>query len=177
MDTTPNSPYDVLAQDVSKMKQDVASLVKRSKSIELTILQILKTFKVGEEAFELRVARVLHNVMSGITHELEHSISETAKSIAQLERGFDIFPVDGHTVKENDRTILVTRTETGYNFALASDPETLHNEGTEHFAEWFQQNPEVMGDRKELLVNIIAYTTAKADPDAPVLAPGEVGEA
>lgn len=162
MDTSPNSPFDILAQDVARMKQDVAAVVKRSNELDVTILKILKTFKIGEEAFELRVARVLHNVMSGMVHQLEHSIESTAEGIAQLERGFDIYPVDGVTVKENDKTVLVTRlVEGGYNYSLASDPETVINEGTEGFSTFFDANPALFGDRKELLVNIIAYTTSK----------------
>lgn len=163
MDTSPNSPLDVIAQDVARMKQDVAAVVKRCNELDVTILKILKTFKIGEEAFELRVARVLHNVMSGMVHQLEHSIESTAEGIAQLERGFDIYPVDGVTVKENEKTVLVVRTpEGGYNYSLASDPETVVNEGTEAFSEFFNANQALFGERTELLVNIIAYTTAKA---------------
>jgi hypothetical protein len=166
MDTSPNSQLDVLAQDVSKMKQDVAAVVKRCNELDVTILKILKTFKIGEESFELRVARVLHNVMSGMVHQLEHSIETTAEGIAQLERGFDIYPVDGTTVKENEKTVLVTRlVEGGYNYSLASDPETIINEGTEAFSAFFDANQAMFNDKQELLVNIIAYTTKKSEQE------------
>lgn len=81
--------------------------------------------------------------------------------MAALERGFDIFPVDGETVVENDKTVVVTKTDSGYNYALARDPETILNEGCDPFSEFFDANPQLFSDRKELLVNIISYTTAK----------------
>lgn len=164
-DFLPDGPLDILARDVADLKRSVIAMTKRHQELDATILKILQTFKRGEESFDVRVARVLRNVMSGMVHELDHSIESTANAIAQLERGFDVYPVDGKTVLENERTILVTRTEDGgYNYALARDPENIMNEGCDPFSEFFNKNPEIFGDKKELLVNIIAYTT-KPQPE------------
>lgn len=170
MDTTPNSPFDQLAQDVASIKQTQADIQKRLNEFDGTILKILKLFKSGEESFEVRVARVLSNTFKGLTDNLDHSIEDAAKGVAALERGFDIYPVDGKTVLENEQTVVVTKTpEGGYNYALARDPESVLNEGCEPFSEFFDANPQVFGERTELLVNIIAYTTAKAkEPEADV---------
>ena len=160
MDTTPNSPLDKLAQQLSDLKREQGKILERMNSFDNTILKMLKVFKTGEEAFEVRVARVLSNTFKGLVDNLDHSIENAAIGVAQLERGFDIYPVDGDTVKENEKTVLVTRTpEGGYTYALATDPETHYHEGCEPFTKFFQDNPDVFGDRTELLVNIIAYTT------------------
>lgn len=169
VDTAPNSPFDQLAQDVAGIKQAQASIQKRLDEFDVTILKILKLFKSGEEAFEVRVARVLSNTFKGLTDNLDHSIEDAAKGVAQLERGFDIYPVDGQTVLENEKTVLVAKTaEGGYNYSLARDPESIVNTGCEPFSKFFDDNPQLFGDRKELLVNIIAYTTmpkAMAEPE------------
>lgn len=160
MDTTPNSPFDQLAIDVAGIKQTQAAIQKRLDELDVTILKIIKLFKSGEEAFELRVARVLSNTFKGLTDNLDHSIQDAAEGVAQLERGFDIYPVDGETVQENEQTVLVVKTEEGgYNYSLARDPETIINDGCEPFSRFFDENPQLFGERKELLVNIIAYTT------------------
>ena len=44
-------------------------------------------------------------------------------------------------------------------YALARDPDTIINDGTQPFNEFFDANPALFGERTELLVNIIAYTT------------------
>lgn len=174
MDTTPNSPFDQLAQDVAGIKQTQAAIQKRLEALDVTILKILKLFKSGEEAFEVRVARVLSNTFKGLTDNLDHSIEDAAKGVAQLERGFDIYPVDGHTVTENERTVLVAKTaEGGYNYSLARDPESIVNEGCEPFSQFFDANPQMFGDRKELLVNIVAYTTAPRAEVEPESTDGE----
>lgn len=164
MDTSPNSQLDVLSQDVAKLKQDVSLVLKRFQDFDVTILKILQTFKRGEEAFELRVSRVLRNVLGGIVENLDHSIDSTAEAISQLERGFDVFPVDGVNVKENEKTISVTKGLDGsYNYALASDPDCIMNDGTEPFNTFFNNNPDLFKDRDTVLVNIIAYTTMKKE--------------
>lgn len=163
IDTSPNSPFDQLSQDVASIKTDQSRIQKRLEELDVTILKILKLFKAGEEAFEVRVARVLSTTLKGLTDNLDHSIEGAAEGVAQLERGFDIYPVDGHTIKENEKTILVTKKpEGGYDYALASDPTSILNEGCGPFSEFFDANPKLFGDRKELLVNIIAYTTKRA---------------
>lgn len=162
MSNNPNSQLDVIAQDVSQLKQDVAQLTRRLKDFDVTILKILQTFKRGEEAFELRVARVLRNTLGGIVDNLDQSINAHAEAISQLERGFDIYPVDGETVKENAQTILVRKRDDGeYDYSKASDPDTIINEGCGPFSKFFNDNPSVFGDRKQLLVNIVAYSTKK----------------
>lgn len=162
MDTTPNSPLDQLAQDVATIKQTQATIQKRLHDMDQTILKVLRLFKSGEDAFEVRVARVLSNTFKGLTDNLDHSIEDAAKGVAALERGFDIYPVDGKTVTENSQTVVVTKLEDGgYNYALARDPENIKNDGCGPFSEFFDANPNLFADRKELLVNIVAYTTAK----------------
>ncbi len=166
-DQTPGSPADLATIDLHTIKMGQIKLEQRMQALDATILKILQLFKRGEEAFEVRVSRVLSNAFKGIAHDLDHSIEDYSKAISQLERGFDIYLVDGETVKENEKTIQVTKREDGgFDFALASDPETLLNEGTEPFAQWFAENPAVMGERNEVLVNIIAYTT-KAQAEKP----------
>lgn len=161
MDTTPDSQFDKLAQKVNALELGITTVVKRVASVEDTMLRLLDTIKRREDSAELRISQTLHRVLSNVVHELGHSIDVTKEQLAQLERGFDIFPVDGHTVQENSKTVLVRRTSpTTYDFAMANDPGKVMNEGTERFTAWFNENPDVMGERDEMLVNVVAYTKA-----------------
>lgn len=164
MDQTPNSQIDILSQDINKIKIAQSKINSRLETMDQTILRLLKVLQTGEAAFEVRVSRILSNTFKGLTHDLDHAIDSTAQSLARLERGFDIFPVDGKEVKENEKTIQVTRRDDGgYDYALANDPDLILNENTEAFSNFFNQNPTVFGDRKELLVNIIAYATKRPE--------------
>lgn len=166
-DQLPGSPGDQTIIDLHTIKRSLMKIEQRMNDFDQTILKILQLFKRGEDAFDVRVSRVLSNSFKGIAHNLDHAVENYARSIAQLERGFDIYVVDGETVKETEKTIVVTKLDDGkYNFALASDPETYLNEGTEPFVVWFNENPHVMGERNEILVNIVAYTT-KAQAETP----------
>lgn len=158
MENTPNSELDKIGQELNAYKQREVVLTDRVAKLESTILRLLETMKRSEESFELRSARVLVKVLGNVTHELEHTIETTAEALAQLDRGFDIFVVDGHTVQENSNTILVRKTENGYDYAIASNPDKIINEQTEPFSKWFDAHPDVFGEKTELLVNIIGYT-------------------
>lgn len=157
MNTAQKIQFDKLATDVCQLKQNNTLLTKRVSELESTILKILDTFKRSETTFELRVSRVLHQVLHGVTHELEHGIENAVRSLTVEEQGFDIYPVDNITVLENDKTILVTLKDDGYDFSLAVDPTTIMNEGTEPFVEWFKRNPAVMGNATQIKVNIVTY--------------------
>lgn len=161
MDTTPDSQFDKVVQEVNTLKQGMVTVVKRIEGIEDSVLRVLQSVQRTENSFELRIAETLHHVLSNVVHELGHSIDKTKEQLAQLERGFDIFPVDGKTVHETPGSVLVRKTGEGtYDFAMSSAPDEIKNEGTERFVKWFNENPSVMADRNEITVNIIAYTKA-----------------
>lgn len=161
MDTTPDSQFDKVVQDVNTLKQGMVTVIKRIEGIEDSVLRVLQSVQGTENSFELRIAQTLHHVLSNVVHELGHSIDKTQEQLSQLERGFDIFPVDGKTVHETPNSVLVRKTGEGtYDFAMASAPDAIKNEGTERFVKWFNDNPSVMADRNEITVNIIAYTKA-----------------
>lgn len=168
MDTTPDSQFDQLTKKVNTLEIGLSKANETISNMGSAILRTLEGIKKQNESEDLRISEVLHRVLSSVVHELGHSIDKTREQLSQLERGFDIFPVDGHNVQENDKTVLVRRTsETTYDYSMAATPETVVNEGTERFTEWFNANPEVMGDRDEIYVNIVGYTK-EVQPTAPV---------
>lgn len=145
---------DDLAIKIENLTRYNEQLEQRSTSQDGIIKAILETMKKGEDLFELRVSRVLHGLMKGLTHQLEHSIEHAQDELRLEQQGFNIMVVDGVKVKEGPQTILVTKTETGYDYSPASAPENVQNEGTETFSNYFNNNPQVFGDATELLVNI-----------------------
>lgn len=166
MDSKANSPLDKLSQQVAQLRSDVSKLTTHQRTYDQTILKVLQTLKIGEEAFELRVARVLRNVLDGVVHDLDHKIAETQANLERLARGFDIFVVDGETVKENAQTMRVTKLEEPgkYLYAKVTDPAgTNHTEGTQQFTPFFEAHPELFADRDEILVNVIAYVAEVDD--------------
>lgn len=165
---TQASQEDALSIRVEKQAREIDTLKDRCASLERGIEQILKIMQKSEELFELRSSRVLHNLFSGLCHNLEHSIEHAQHELRLENQGFDIQVVNGVTVKESANTILVVKKEEGqYDFSPAGDPENVMNEGTEPFVDYFEKNPQVFGDKTELLVNIIALA-APAKAEVPV---------
>lgn len=151
----PNSSLDRIAQDVAFIKMELRKFDARISDIEQFNLRILQTLKRSEETFDLRVARSQFNVFAHISHSLEHTIEAYQKQLAELYRGFTVEVVDGKLVVPNSESIIVTKVGDGeYNYAKATDPDTINNEGTEPFTRYFNENPEVFGERKEIVVNI-----------------------
>ena len=176
MDSKANSPVDQLSQQVAMIRRGLDQVIEQQRTYDKTILKILQTLKIGEEAFELRVARVLRNVLDGTVHDLDHKISETQANLEKLARGFDIFVVDGETVKENAQTMRVTKLDEAgqYLFARVNDPEGAnHTEGTQQFIPFFEAHPELFADRKEILVNVIAYVTEVDEDVKPEVTDGQ----
>lgn len=147
---------DDLAIKIENLTRYNEQLEKRAGSQDNIIKAILETMKKGEELFELRTSRVLHGLLKGLTHQLEHSIEHAQEELRLEQQGFNITVVDGVKVKEGPQTILVTKTETGYDYAPAAEPENVQNEGTETFTKYFNDNPRIFGEATELLVNIQA---------------------
>lgn len=159
-DVTPDSQIDQLTQEVAHLKQELTRVNARMRESDATILKILQLLKTTEETFTVRVVRELFNVFSGVTHNLEHSIEHYSELVSAARRGFTVDVVDGKNHTENAETIVVTKvTEDTYNYAKASDPDTILNEGTEPFTAYFNSNPDVFGDRREILINVSAYNT------------------
>lgn len=154
-------PIDVLTIRLEKQSRELDLLKDRVSQLEKGIEEILKVMKRGEDLFELRSSRVLFNVLSGLTHSLEHSIEAAQDSLRLESQGFDIQVVDGENVKEGPHTILVTHLGEGrYDFAAASAPEVILNENTEPFVQYFEKHPEIFGEKRELLVNIAVLQSA-----------------
>lgn len=158
VNTTPDSTLDILSRDVSTLKQEVVRLNGRLAESDKLILKLLTLLKKSEETFDVRVARSLYNVFNGVSHNLEHSIDHYTEQLKQHDRGFNVDVVDGKTVLENDESIVVTkRTDGGYDFAKATEPDVILNEGTEVFANYFNEYPQVFGDRTEIMVNVTTH--------------------
>jgi len=149
-----NEQLDKLLIANEKLQREVENLTKRTQINEEFTKGILETMKKSEELFELRTSRVLLDLFRGITHSLEHSIEHAQEQLRLETQGFDIKVVNGETVKETNMSILVAKTETGYNFSPATEPTKIMNENTQAFCEYFNRYPEVFGDRTEILVNI-----------------------
>lgn len=162
-DQAPNAPLDLLARDVSILKTELSKINKRLDEMDSFTLKILHTLKRGEESFDLRVARAQYNLYSGLAHSIEHSIDDFTERLKSRQRGFDVEVVDGKTVLENADTIQVAKNaEGGYDYSPASRPDEISNEGTEAFTHYFNENPEVFGDRSVILVNVLAEALQEA---------------
>lgn len=149
-----NEQFDKLLIANEKLLREVETMDLRIKKQDEFIKGILDTMTNSEELFELRVSRVIYNFLDGITHGLKHGIEAAQDEVRRKKQGFEIKVVDGNEVKEGPSTIIVTKTETGYDYAAASDPTKILNENTQTFSDYFNANPEIFGERKELLVNI-----------------------
>lgn len=146
-----------------RLTRELETLKERVASVEKSVEQVLMILQKSEQLFELRASRVLHNIFSGLTHNLEHSIEEAQQELRIDTQGFDIQVVNGTTVKENANTIqVVKREDGGYDFSAASNPDVVHNEQTETFCQYFDKNPEVFGDKTVILVNIIVAQPPEA---------------
>ncbi|ABY62951.1 hypothetical protein ST201phi2-1p119 [Pseudomonas phage 201phi2-1] len=165
IDTSPNGQLDRLAQDVAYIKMELTKLNKRLDESDTFTLKILHTLKRGEETFDLRIARSQYNLFAGLAHSLEHSIEDFTSRLQARQRGFEVHVVDGKTVLENSDTIQVARvTEDTYDYSPAATPDEINNVGTEPFTKYFNEHPEVFGDRKVILVNILTEQL----PEVPV---------
>lgn len=149
-----NEQLDKLLIANEKLQRDVENLTKRAQVNEEFTKGILETMKRSEDLFELRTSRVLLDLFRGLTHNLEHGIEHAQEQLRLETQGFDIKVVNGTTVKENNMTILVVKTDTGYDFAPANEPTKIMNENTQAFCEYFERYPEVFGERTYILVNI-----------------------
>lgn len=143
---------------IERLQRTVEQLKARAESQEDVVKAILETMKKGETLFELRCSRVLLDIFKGLTHNLEHSIEHAQEDFRLQEQGFDIVVIDGKTNKENPASILVRKTEKGYDYSPAADPENVMNENTAAFSMYFDRNPQIFGDETELLVNIKVLT-------------------
>lgn len=156
-DTSPNSPYDRLTQDITGIKRELDKINQRLNEMDVFSLKLLGILKRGEESFALRVARAQLSLYSGLTHSLEHSISDYTDQLAAQIRGFEVHVVDGDKVVENELTILVTKkSEGGFDYSPAKDPFAINNQGTEAFTQYFQEHPELFGTEDRILVNVLS---------------------
>lgn len=164
---TPNSPLDKLSQEVANLRREVANLNKRIEESDVFTQRILATLKVSEETFDLRVARSQLNMYAGLTHSLEHSIEDYVAELKSRQRGFEVLVVNGKDVLENADTIMVTKTKDGYDYSKVTDPTVICNEGTELFNKYFDENPNVFGDRDVILVNLLAPAVNQQSVEVP----------
>lgn len=146
--------YDELVIANEKLTREIERLKSRAESQENVTKAILETMKRGEELFELRSSRVLLDIFKGLTHNLEHSIEHAQEQLRLETQGFDIKVVDGVETKEGAHSIIVRKTETGYDFSAVVDPDNVQNENTEAFVQYFESNPQVFAGRDEIVVNI-----------------------
>lgn len=155
-DQTPDSPIDRLAKDIGIIKQELRKINKRLDETDAFTLKLLHTLKIGEDTFDLRVARAQYNLFSGLAHTIEHSIEDYSAQLRKRRYGFEIHVVDGKSVLENAQTIQVVKnTEGGYDYSPAAFPDEINNDGTEPFTKYFNENPEVFGDRNVILINVL----------------------
>lgn len=152
-----NDKHDQLLKLNEQLTRKLEKLEQHVQSQDEITKAVLETLKRGEELFELRTSRVLLNIFKSLAHNLEHVIEATQEKLHAESQGFEIKVVDGVNVKETDRTIVVRKTETGYDFSAASDPDVVCNENTTAFVNYFNANPDVFGDRTEILVNITVF--------------------
>lgn len=172
-DNTPNSPLDRLAQDLGVIKQELIKIQKRLDAADTFTLKLLQTLKRSEETFDVRVARAQYNLFAGLTHSLEHSLDEYTRQVEARMRGFEVEVVDGKTVLENGSTIQVAKNaEGGYDYSPAAFPDEINNQGTEPFSKYFEDHPEIFGERTVLLVNVLSELPPKV-PTPEVITDGE----
>lgn len=153
----PNGLLDRIAQDIASLRQEVRRLALQVVEQEKFNVKMLQTLQRGEETFELRVARAQFNVFNHVAHSLEHTIEAYQNQLSALYRGFDVEVVNGETVVENAESVVVRKREGGYDYSRAVDPDVIQNEGTEIFSKYFDENPQVFGDRTEIMVNISTH--------------------
>lgn len=167
-DQSPNSPFDRLAQDVNYIKMELTKIQSRLNEMDSFTLKILHTLKRGEETFDLRVARAQYNLFAGLTHNLEHSIEDYSNRLQARIRGFEVHVVDGKTVLENSDTIQVTKkSDGGYDYSPAAEPDKINNVGTEAFSRYFDENPDVFGTKTVILVNILTEVPLTTQSEVP----------
>lgn len=161
-----NEQFDKLMIANEKLLREVENMGLRVKKQDEFIKGILDTLTNSEELFELRVSQVIYSFLDNITHGLKHGIESAQDEVRRKKQGFEILVVDGKEVKEGPSTIIVTKTEAGYDYATAADPTTILNENTQTFSDYFNANPEIFGERKELLVNIQVVGLGLGQPPA-----------
>lgn len=141
-----------------KLTRAVERLTQRVDYQEQLIKTMLDTMKKSEDLFELRSSQVISGLFKGLTHQLDHTIEHAQEQLRLEMQGFDIKVVDGVTHKENEQSIIVVKTETGYNYSPVVDPTNVMNDNTETFNEYFNKHPEIFGERTEIIVNIIVMS-------------------
>lgn len=149
-----NDQFDKLLIANEKLLREVEGMDLRIKEQDKFIKGILDTLHTSEKLFELRVSRVLYNFLDSITHNLKHGIEAAQAKVRAETQGFEIKVVDGKEEKEGPSTIVVRKTETGYDYAQVTAPDVIINDGTETFSKYFDENPALFGEAKEILVNI-----------------------
>lgn len=154
MVTSPNSDFDKLTQDVSQIKQAVSMITKRLDTIDQAVIKLFEAHQLNEKRFDTRVLRLMTNGLGNICHELSHQLDHLDDHPVP-EPVLRVDVVDGESVKQNELSVIVTRHEDGkYDFAYVTSPEITVTAGTESLVEYFNANPELMGDKNTLIINI-----------------------
>lgn len=149
-----NNDLDKVTIQLAKLQKEFAQLQKDYAGQTQITKSILETMQSSENLFELRCSRVLHNLLVGMAHQLEHVIEDSQQQLRLETQGFDIQVVNGTTVKEGPHSIIVTKRDNTYDYSAVIDPDNIQNENTETFNKYFDRFPEIFGDRTELIVNI-----------------------
>lgn len=158
-DVTPNSPIDVLTQEVRSVQDLLRRINDRLDSSDRIFHKLLQSLKISEETFELRVAKAQVNLYAGLTHSLEHSIEDLTSRLRVSRYGFEVAVVDGVNVLETPESILVTKRQDGYDFSRATEPTVIDNTGGDPLVRYFDENPEVFGGRESIVINVFAEVT------------------
>lgn len=152
--TTPDSAFDQLVQKFNDLQLEHNQLKQRADVNDRVIKQLLNILKKGEETFDLRVGRVLHNCFNGLAHNLEVSLRGLTAELQAAEKGLFVDVVDGQNIKENADTIIVRKTETGFDYSRVTTPHVVENDGTEAISVYLVEHPELFVDRNEILINL-----------------------
>lgn len=160
MTTTLTPTADVLQELYTKLdnlEKQNKLLSERIHITEGAVKSLMEVLGKQEKLFELRVCKVLGGFYHGMTDSINDAVATAQKEFKNQQRGFTIEKVDDVNVFRNDKTILVTKTETGFDFASVLSPEKIQNDNTGHFEEWLRENDEIFDGQQSCLVNISTY--------------------
>lgn len=160
MTTSMTPTADVLQELYTKfdeLEKQNKLLSDRIHVTEGAVKAVMEMLSKQEKLFELRVCKVLAGFYHGMTDSINDAVTTAQREFKNQQRGFTIEKVDDKNVLRNDKTIQVTKTETGYDFASVHTPEKIQNDNTGHFEEWLKENDEIFEGQQSCLVNISIY--------------------
>lgn len=153
-DSAPVTPEDKDIIDYSTLLRRIEKLEHRLVPTEKAVKTILEILSESEEIHEIRTLRSLSNFFTNLAASLQDNLGHAEDLIKAKRYGFTIEVVDGVNREVGEHSVIVKKTETGFDYSLASSPDEVRNVGTEPFTEYFKANDHLFNGQDSIVVDI-----------------------